>query len=190
MKYPRFLKLIVLLSLAVIIFDSCKKGADDPLISFRSRNDRICAKWVLKSAEGKYTNSSATALYKEKNYSYSGSNFTLTYLNSSGSQTVMTYDAYELQMELDKKYTVSYTENYNLNGNFNSISYTGYWYWMDDKKKTMLFIPLNETMAIDCNQWEVTELKHKQITLKFSLSETQQGVTETNDWSLVFTNID
>jgi hypothetical protein len=93
-------------------------------------------------------------------------------------------------MELDKNNIIKYTETYNYNGVFNSISINGYWYWLDDKKKTMINIPLSSTDAFDFDNWEVTELKHSQITLKYSSTSTVTGVTETDDRELVFSNIE
>jgi hypothetical protein len=61
---------------------------------------------------------------------------------------------------------------------------------LDDKKKTMINLPLSSTDAFDFDNWEVTELKHSQITLKYSSTSTVTGVTETDDRELVFSNIE
>lgn len=46
------LKLVILLLFVSSIFSSCKKGEEDPFLSFRSRDARIVGSWQLKNSEG------------------------------------------------------------------------------------------------------------------------------------------
>lgn len=190
MRIPWVLKFVLLIIISVFILDSCKKGADDPLISFRSRNSRICAKWKLTSFTGKYTNTEPTATIKELDYSYSGTDFTKTTIYNTAPQLAETYSAYNFQMELDKNYIFKFTESYSYNGAFYSTTKNDYWYWQDDKRKTMIYIPLSSADVFDIDNWEVTELKHSQITLKYSTSSTNTAGTETDERQIVFTNIE
>ena len=66
-NYPLFLALISLLSLT-----TCKKGEDDPLVSLRSRKERISGDWRLQSGTATYTQGA----YRES-YIFDGSNVTL-----------------------------------------------------------------------------------------------------------------
>lgn len=45
------LKLAVLVVLFATVLSSCKKGEDDPFLSFRSRDARVIGSWELKSAD-------------------------------------------------------------------------------------------------------------------------------------------
>ncbi len=49
MKSKRFLIIALTVLMAVPFFNSCKRGANDPALSFKSRNSRISAVWTLES---------------------------------------------------------------------------------------------------------------------------------------------
>ncbi len=190
MRKTGILTQVSLILLSVFIFDSCKKGQDDPIISFRSRNNRICAQWKLNSVSGKYTNTSTQVNVKETTYSYDGSDYTLTNIAQNGTQTVITLKDFDYQMQIEKNNVFTQSVKYSYNGVFNSCNYNGYWYWLDDKKKTMIHIPLSKIEALFFDDWEVTELKHKEITLKYYSLSTDLDGTVTKEFQIVFTNIE
>lgn len=41
------MKTFLMLAMVLVIFSDCKKGADDPAISFRSRKTRISGEWIF-----------------------------------------------------------------------------------------------------------------------------------------------
>lgn len=64
-KFNLFIALI--LTLTVSVLPSCKKGSDDPAISFKSRNSRITNTWNLT----KYEKNSTTQDLNGTTYQYS-----------------------------------------------------------------------------------------------------------------------
>lgn len=60
--------LTIICALTVMPFQSCKKGPDDPFISFRSRKARLEGEWTLKTYKknGTEQNLSSTVIYTFK----------------------------------------------------------------------------------------------------------------------------
>lgn len=76
---------IVLLFSTILLFSECKKGKDDPMISFRSRNARFEGEWKLSSFTKTSSNTvnangvvTETKIYSTNN----GEKTTITYTNS------------------------------------------------------------------------------------------------------------
>ncbi len=92
---------------AVIIpfFNGCKKGTEDPFLSFRSRDKRVEGTWTLKSVDYSYSSTSTSSTTNTVNSDNSTSNGSTTYK--------VTYDG--TNMTVNKVSTPSsnnYTDNY------------------------------------------------------------------------------
>lgn len=68
-----------LISLAAITIPSCKRGANDPFLSMRSRDARITGKWKLTGMN-----------HKQVNTSISGSTVTITETTTTYANSVQT----------------------------------------------------------------------------------------------------
>ena len=57
----------IILGLAVPVLQGCKKGEEDPFISFKSRNSRVTGTWTLKSSEMSGTTNSTEKVTNDVN---------------------------------------------------------------------------------------------------------------------------
>ena len=132
--------LLVILSLVVI--PSCKKGEDDPFISFRSRDARITAKWKLVNYESlsSYNGNTSTQVLN-------GSIYTST--NSGGSYSY-SYSK-ELEINSDGTYKITTIRDGDISTS-NSV-----WYWLNDSQKKSS-ISLNEDGAFIIDRLTNNEL--------------------------------
>lgn len=93
-----------LIAIAIVFpaFNGCRKGAEDPLLSLRSRNARIEGTWTLKSLDYSYSTDTRTSQSNTVNSdTYSGTNI---------SNYSITYDG--TKMVVVEKNTSSSTDNY------------------------------------------------------------------------------
>ena len=124
--------LLVILSLIAI--PSCKKGEDDPFISFRSRDARITAKWKLVNYEYQYTSSSG---FGNTSSVLNGSILTET---SGGFTNSYSYSK-ELEINSDGTYNVTTIEDGDV------YTSTSIWFWLNTtEKKTS--ISLDESIYV------------------------------------------
>lgn len=169
-KGMRFSAWVVLFSAMLVV--GCKKGENDPFISFKSRDGRISGTWKLISLEStdSYSSVGGTSVTTKN---YDGSILTTI---SSGSSDVESY-SYEITIE--------------KNGNYSSIEITdgttvekeGHWWWLDDaKNKTRI------TFEDDFSSYKIDQLKNKELILTESYtSETVfDASTSTSEYSATY----
>jgi hypothetical protein len=93
---------VLLVAALTTLFVSCKKGDDDPFISFRTRKARVVNSWTCKKMTAQYSykdNSGADVI----GLSYSGADMVITDSNA-GSTDFMPYSL-KLQFEKDGKFS-------------------------------------------------------------------------------------
>lgn len=108
---------------ATLIFESCRKGEEDPFLSLRSRDKRITGTWVLKSVDWSTVNTntisdtSSTVITKVTDKkTFDGSNLitsTLTTIELAGVTTNSVSEsenAYSVEVIINKDNTYTYTE--------------------------------------------------------------------------------
>lgn len=121
-----------LFTLMIVLLTACKKGKDDPFLSFKSRDKRLQQEWVLENLYyNKKNESNGNVFIDEKIFSEG----TLTRTHTeNGNSTVFT-DPCEITLNIKKDGEYIYTlTNYD-----ESITYKLPWNWMDtDKKKTRI----------------------------------------------------
>jgi hypothetical protein len=119
-------KIIFVLLLVPALFlipSSCKKGDNDPFISFRSRKARIVNDWTCKTINAQHTFSepSGTDVYS---IGYSGSNISISDSDPATPSSSLSY-SFKLKIEKNGKFTameyldgeMNYVEgNWNFNG--------------------------------------------------------------------------
>lgn len=165
-----------------ILFDSCKKGENDPFFSFKTRSSRLKGEWMLMSGEITTTTGSNTSVE-----TYNGATM-ITTVNG---------------LEIDNK---TYTDNitfdkegtYTRSGLTDTLSYTeeGYWAWIHKNKKAELknkeAIGMSSTKYTDSSGsvssdagffvagiWMLDELSSKQMVIIVEGSSTTGNVTTT-----------
>ena len=145
-------KMTMVLFISVIAFSGCKKGEDDPGISFRSRTARFAGDWKLTTMDytETRTNNGSTSTY---HYTYDGVNITTTSTFGGNSYTDKT--VYSLNISTTKDGTYNTTE---VDDGDTSLG-TGNWLWVRGNKEQ--------------------DLEKKEAVLFTSTSNTSNGSTET-----------
>lgn len=149
------LKLAVILFLGLTVFDSCKKGENDPAISLRSRDARITGEWKLVELDATSSYVSTTVGFGAGSSSFIETTkfdgTTLTHTSPSGSQT----STFSLTITMEKD--GSYVDKSTQDGD--SYEETGRWNWLSDaKNKTRVSIDGIGTYVVD-------QLKNSEMVL-------------------------
>lgn len=173
--------LLVLIGLAMIApMNSCKKGADDPLISLKSRKARLAGEWKVTSWSETYTSGTSTTTY---NYA----DGTITYNSGTVTQTgTFTWD-----WTIEKDGTYNYKRSTTWSGVTNSYEEDGNWFFTSGNKdndvKNKEFVCFQSTKRVytdasgtdsyteegtDLKWYRLTQLKSKEI-----VGETDQTYT-------------
>ena len=176
-------KMTMVLFISVIAFSGCKKGEDDPGISFRSRTARLAGNWKLSSMDYTTTNtgngSTSTA-----HYTYSGTILSYVYTSNgyTDTQTLM----YTNNIEIEKDGTYNQTIIYDGNNNIE----TGNWLWVRKskeqdlkKKEAVLFSSTSKTDSdgtstysgktnLGGNAMVIKRLANKEMVFLFDYSHT------------------
>jgi hypothetical protein len=189
-------KLFLVLLVAIMViptFQSCKKGANDPTISLRSRKSRLVGEWTL--SEGSYT------------YTQPGGSATYVFNGSTQVTTVSglaPYSAvYTQKVTIDKD--GSYKNEINDDGDFSTQE--GGWFFGDKNKELDLknkeivcfaekkytsgsnFSEYTGLWAISSpNVWKIDQLKNKEIIVILDATETDSnGDIYTQTGTLTYT---
>ncbi len=164
-----------------LVFGSCKKGANDPSFSFKSRDARITADWNLSSMSKSnvVVQDNGQISYTSKTtYVFDGTTMTETSNIGFGDQTESYPYSYEIAINDDG----TYNETEINDGDKTEI--TDYWFWANaDKKKIAISFSGKGTYLID-------RLAKDELVLMQSSVETDtdsDGNTETTTKSLVMT---
>lgn len=145
----------ILLAAFAISFQSCKRGENDPFISFKSRTERLAGSWKLTAKQGTdVTNfiypSSDSLLSATSVYSFNGSTGIeqVTYSSNSSASVIRNFQ-YTFKLDFDKKGDYKYDAVFYrpINGtDFLTQVYngTGNWNWLDKGKEKVAINLFNE----------------------------------------------
>jgi len=184
---------LIFISYIIIIsglYPACKKGKEDPLISFLSRKERICGSWKVTAGEITYGNPSLEetddlnaggVLDIETNQGGASGTYYWTFaINKNGTYTIY------------KNMHIPYASAYTLNEQ-------GHWYFLSrnkdagiKNKEYVAFQPTTSTENLVSYQYEmdnptlydIIELRNKKIILQgnYSYKKTDgTTVTEENE---------
>ncbi len=173
---------LMLVAITLVTLNSCKKGPDDPFLSFSSRDGRVTAKWKLTKIEGTdvdyIMNSQITTTI-----TYDGTVFTETPSVGTGSSATGTYE-----MTIDKNGKVAFSEVFTPGGGTADISSgTGTWFWMSsDKNKDILYLNVGGNLFNE-GMFYVDRLASKEMILHITASYVDNGHTYSTDFKYTFT---
>jgi len=166
--------------IAVVIIASlvgCKKGENDPFLSFRGRDGRMIGEWTAsaytyteKSVNG--TSSSSTTV------TYDGSKYTTVKSPGAAPADAATY---EIKIEILKKGKMKYTQTKTESGITTTNTQEGNWFWVNShKNKSVVNLDFtgSQTNYVSGGIYEVDQLKNKEIILK-KVSKSSNSSTST-----------
>jgi hypothetical protein len=175
---------LILFAVLLGAFTQCKKGEDDPFISFRSRKARVAGEW--KQTSGSYISTSRSSNYSSTtNTTYSGDTYTrlYSYTNGGTSSSNTTSGIYIVKYTFEKDGTLKV--DINDDGDVSVIS--GTWNFSgkigEHKNKQQIVIALtsyaydgftttyggNETLIT----YDIKELRNKKMVLTTNYSRTE-----------------
>ena len=147
-----------------VFFTSCKKGENDPGLSFRSRDARLVGEWQLKSVSSTATynvfTSSAVSSTTIVTDTYDG-----TLWVDAVDGVTNNSDSYSLSLNIEKTGKISCVEV----DNGRTREGTSDWYWLDSKKnKTEVYVGLTNTKHFDRGIYNLDRLSNKEIVFTYS----------------------
>jgi len=182
-KANKFFAILMLVILATPMFNSCKKGADDPFISFKSRDGRLTSTWKLTKidqTESDVTTVSSTSNTVNTTITFDGSTETKTTVTKIGSGnpvTTTTTSVYTFEMTLDKLGVASYK----MTVPPNSYTGNGTWAWgSNSKNKDMVTLVFNGNGGFFNKTYNVDQLKSKELILKVNTEETSASANSSD----------
>ncbi len=188
--------LILALFSGLFIFSSCKKGEDDPFISFHSRTARLEGEWKVTKME--YSESSVSGEYStSRNINYDGTTEVSTITTKS---PMVNYSETE-----SKVYTETYlfrkggTFTYHYYSAPESKQVDGTWTFLakneTEKLKNKEAIFLNRDQNVSMNGSvgfkdyviRINQLKSKEMVWKFSTSSSENGNSYSSEQTITLT---
>lgn len=174
--------ILVLLTLA-LIFPSCKKGSNDPFVSFKSRKSRVVGKW--KATSYSHIESSGSSIFlshimENGIYNETSSNWG----NTTGTET------YSIEFKNDGTWSMTNGGDVaiiNKEGKWNFTEKTG-----DNKNKNHIVLMLTKSSDPNFSNtyegdnfdkiYSLDELRNKKMVWKNSstVTEIMSGLTNTN----------
>ncbi|MFM9945079.1 MAG: hypothetical protein ACKVQB_07565 [Bacteroidia bacterium] len=167
MKNLKFSTAIVLLVLLTGTFQGCKKGENDPFLSFHSRDARLAGDWEMTDV-----NSETTVTFTStSNPTPVVNTSTVTYANGEQTMSGSTSKSrFNVDVKIEKNGQITMTlENFDSKGGSLGITEErGYWVWGSTaKRKSTVVITIKDIGGVSLNGvWNVDQLKNKEIIFK------------------------
>jgi len=102
---------LLMLIAGILFLTDCKKGEEDPRISFRSRKARLTGEWLMKSGNASINFISVTQPPFNQNLAFDGTKVELNQTEASGPAIIYT-GAYSLALTIKKDGTFNFRENF------------------------------------------------------------------------------
>jgi len=194
------MKRIVVLSLYLIVtfvlFNGCRRGEDDPFISFRSRKARVTGKWKMTSIK---RTSYETDIFGSttKIFTGNGSTYTRTEQNSNGTNFSKTgIYTYEITFKKDGSYTAQINEDGNIANIEGKWNFTGGVGDMKDKSQITLYetsykspgYTFTSTGHYFNDTYDLKELRNNKMVwyTKYTTSYSWDNHSDTEEEEIVF----
>ena len=195
----------VLMLSSVVTLNSCKKGADDPAISLRSRTSRLAGKWTISAGTESTldTYGGTTPTTYSSTTTINGTTITEVSNNTTTSGSIV----YTVEFVKDGTYTMTRNETYT--GSSYNVTSTGTWNFVaggnDLKDKEAIILTqksrttvstygTNTTTSIssstassESDKWIITRLANSElvVTANFSAQADGDSYSETNTYTFV-----
>ncbi|MEI6172406.1 MAG: hypothetical protein WCR01_01540 [Bacteroidota bacterium] len=189
-SFPKSFPMIIIIACLILLSgQSCKKGPNDPAISFRSRTERLAGSWTVKyfqevvSASDNGLSSTTTIICNEGAYS-----------ETTGSKVVT--GSYTWWINIDKKggYSLEKAITRSVGEKLNYAE-SGSWFWSEGNKneniknkQMVTFHILTSSPDISMQgtptvlySWVLDELKNKEIVVNCKWQKTIGTYTETHE---------
>lgn len=178
----RILVIMVMAAIAIATFQACKKGENDPAISFKSRNARITAKWKLTKIEGSSVKvDGATSISTITTYDGSAySRVETTIAGGASNSITLNSGTGTFEITIDKKGAMSFSESYTPTGAAADVqTNTGVWYWENsDKTKSYVYLSVGGVYNIFFSgRWKIDRLATKELVLISESTSDDNGIT-------------
>lgn len=195
------IKIVALIIALGTLVSSCKKGEDDPFISFRSRKARVAGDWELKSGTSTSSSSSQSGNNTFSNSSsttYNGTTYSESYTSSynGNSNTTTNSGSYTSKVSFKKDGTFEWqmTQDGNLailKGTWNFTGKIG-----DHKNKEQIVLALtsvvdpSEVTTYSGNQtfltYDLVELRNTKMVLRSESTESYTGNSQASKDEMTF----
>jgi hypothetical protein len=174
----KHLSLVLTLALLMAVSFGCKVGADDPGLTFASRDGRLIATWNLTAVDWKTTDIFAGLGTFTETTTYDGS--ILTVVSSPGGSNTFSYT---LQVVIEKDGALTVTET--VDGNVTTEN--DYWQWLNADKNKSSVILNSGSMAGGI--WTVRRLTGSELVLERNVKEVEvnNGDTDSHEEVGTFT---
>lgn len=159
---------------------SCKKGKEDPFLSFKSRDKRLQQEWMLKEMTY-YDNNFSNGYSMTDELTFDGTTLTSTHTENGGSDQSSGAFAMTITIGKNGSYTMRTVVDDSI-----VFEQTLPWHWVDtDKKKTRLWLA-DFPYTYLYGPLTVDRLSSKELILSGSFVNDQTSFTATNRERLVF----
>jgi len=172
------MKKLIIASLALAMLFGCKKGENDPGISFRSRDARIVGEWKIGSFEKEsktvdinYTGNPAVLTTKTKVAAtmYDGSKVTVTTTNAGTTKVTTDTVTYAYSLNIEKDGNCTFIETASKGGVTSTYTSKGTWLWANSKKNKSFvnfnFTDISPSNLFSSGLYRIDQLKNKEMVL-------------------------
>lgn len=173
--------LLLLVFTSAFFLSNCKKGEEDPIISFRSRKERLAGDWSLKSG-----NAALTKAPYNQNFSFTSTKLECNQTESGG-PAIIYVGSYSLIFSVKKDGTFNFREN--LGGSL--LEGSGRWNFKvrskDSKNKEEVTFTIDETTKGNIDEHVFNQLQ-KTFTYRLVELRNKDLQIEALDKSFTFSN--
>ncbi len=169
-RFKRLSVVIIALMIFLPLINSCKKGENDPTLSFKSRDGRITEKWKLNKIEGTIVTSvtSLVQTTRTQNITYDGNTYTEA-STTTGFPTETKTGTGTFEMNIEKNGLMSTVESYTptVSSFLQTIKENNTWFWANnDKKKTTIVLNAGGENLFKSGTYTINRLAGKELILK------------------------
>lgn len=174
------MKKILIAVIAIATLVGCKKGENDPALSFRSRDARIVGEWKVSNMNEESSTQDGTPVTTSRSTTdkFDGSKKSRTVVINGVTQPPNPdNNTYDVQLNILKDGTLEYTEKVTApNGIVSTYITQGTWNWLDSKKNKSTVLLSFSGGTLNGDIYDIDQLKNKEMIFK-SESETSDKTT-------------
>ena len=194
------IKLLLLVFTSVVLLSNCKKGKEDPAISFRSRKARLAGEWRMVSGSASLTQLITSQPPFNQDFTFNGTKASINETEASGPAIIYTA-VYNLNLNIRKDGTFNIRENFaggilDVDGHWDFNTGVGH----DSKRKHEIILKIETiTGGITSDHifnklrteftYKLVQLKNKELKMesltKLYLADNGDKVSYTSNFSFI-----